>query len=338
MDWLAGALGKQGERGVHHAGLARRDDGYFGPGSVSWRVWGHPQIGVAGIRGALIALLDPAGAAGVAQHGVYRKDPLGRVRRSNAFFLATVFGDTEMAEKAGTWLFRRHASINGVVPSTGDSYRANTPETMLFVFVTGWHGTLECYQKYGGRKLSNREIREFYAESVVTAELCGLPARLVPRTPEQVEEYLEHAATSIMAMTDDAQEVFDFFLHPPLSPRWPMVPVNPFLRIAARAAIATFPKDVRELAGLPATPIRDAIYPPTVRLAANAMTLPILDDLMVIAGGEAWGVRHNATRHSPGTGRQEMQFSRAAELQGGPIDTSPPEDNLMPAWHVRQAH
>lgn len=351
MDALVRLFGKQGERALHHANLERKDDGYFGPSSVSWKVWGHPHIAIAGIRGSLVAVLDPAGAAGVAQHGVYRRDPLGRVRRSNAFFLTAVFGDTAMAEQAGTWLFRRHATVNGTVPTTGQAYRANTPETLLFVYVTGWHGTLESYRRFGGRSLSEKEEREFYAESVITAELLGIPADLVPATPEAVRDYLGDARASIMAMTDDAQELFDFFLKPPLEPAWPMMAVNPFIRIAARAAVSTLPTEILELTGLAPTPVRNAVYGPLVKASTTALTLPLLHDFLAIAGGEAWGVQQNGLRHSSGTGRVPMVRSRAAELQemgrrsrrkaaeraatleyDGSATGSKPIEGLMPAW------
>lgn len=317
MDSLVRLFGKQGAQALHHAGLERKDDGYFGPNSVSWKVWGHPHIAIAGIRGSLVAVLDPAGAAGVAQHGVYRQDPLGRVRRSNTFFLAAVFGDTAMAERAGTWLFRRHSTVNGTVASTGEPYRANVPERLLFVYVTGWHGTLETYRRFVPGRLTAKEEREFYAESVVTGELLGIPADLIPKTPEAVRDYLEDARRSIMVMTDDARELFDFFLEPPLAPAWPMLAVNPYLRIAARAAVATLPEDLRTLAELPSTPVRDALYPPLVWAATNALTLPLLRDFLVLAGGEPWGVRQNGLRHAPGTGRVPLRRSRAAELRDG---------------------
>jgi uncharacterized protein (DUF2236 family) len=187
--------------------MDRMDDGYFGPGSVSWTVWGHPHIAIAGLRGSIVAVLDLAGAAGVDQHSDYRQDPLGRVQRSNVFFIATVFGDTRMARKAGNWLM-------------------------------------------------------------------GMPRSMVPATPETVQDYLHYARTEIMALTDQAtQTLIDFFIRPPLAPAWPMTPINPFLRIAARAAVSTLSDDVLELCGPQRDPVRDDIANALVRRALNAATL-----------------------------------------------------------------
>jgi uncharacterized protein (DUF2236 family) len=322
MDAVVRLLGKDGTRALALRDAPRKDDGYFGPGSVSWKVWGHPHIGIAGLMGSLVAVADPVGAAGVAQHSNYRRDPLGRVKRSNAFFLAAVFGDTETAQKAGTTLFRRHAVINGVVPGQAEAYRANTPDSLLFVYVTGWHGVLQTYRRFAG-ELSDAEEREFYAESVITAELLGLSADLVPSTPEEVHAYLDIAKRDIMSMTDDAQELLDFYLRPPFSPVWPLAVINPFLRIATWASLDAMDPEVRQLMGNKPRPIRDAFATRAARLVMWLASTRLGDPFMVIAGPDAWGRRHNALRHSTGTGRVPYQGDRARTLQRGRGGTMP---------------
>lgn len=317
MDAMVRLLGKDGKRALALRDAPRKDDGFFGPGSVSWKVWGHPHIAIAGLMGSIVAVADPVGAAGVAQHSNYATDPLGRVRRSNAFFVNAVFGDTEAALKAGTALFRRHAVINGEVPSTGASYRANTPESLLFVYVTGWHGVLQTYRGIAREQLTEAEVREFYAESVITAELLGLPADRLPSTPEAVAEYLDHAKRDIMAMTDDAQALVDFFLRPPLSPIWPLGLLNPFVRVATWASVALMDPEVRALMGIRRSPVRDRLSVLATRLVLGLAATRLADPFMVVAGPEAWGRRHNALRHSPGTGRVEYAGERALTLQRG---------------------
>lgn len=333
MDRLVTMLGKDGHRALALANADRRDDGYFGPGSVSWKVWGHPMIAVAGIRGSITAVLDPHGAAGVAQHSDYPSDPLGRVRRSNMFFLAAVFGDTATAEKLGTWLFNRHARVTGVVPTTGEHYVANIPETLLFVYVTGWHGVLRCYQKLALEPLDDNEIRQFYAESVVTAELLGIPARLVPRTPDEVEDYLRAADEKIVEVTPDAVALLNFFLRPPFKPRWPMTPINPFLRMATWTALSTMPDHHLEVLGVRRRPALFALNDAIVKGALNAARLPVVDDFLVLAGPEAWGRRHNATRRATGSGRIPYPGGRADALQAGPGGTLAGQLDELEAEH-----
>lgn len=320
MDLLVQALGKPGRRALKIAQGPRRDAGYFGPDSVSWKVWGHPAISIAGIRGSIASVLDPKGAAGVDQHSTYANDPLGRVRRSNMFFTQVVFGDSASAERIGKWLFNRHASVTGVVPDSQETYSANVPETLLFVYVTGWHGVLECYQRFcpRGEELTDDEIRRFYRESLITADLLGLPSAYVPATPEQVQEYLDNDAKRIIRVTPEARKLVTFFLQPPVSPAWPLLPVNPFLRMASYAAVSTLPDEWLELIGVQRHPLRWAANNAVVRAALNAAHRhQAIDDLLVVAGPEAWGYRHNAKRHPTMTEPVPCDLDTAERLQRG---------------------
>jgi uncharacterized protein (DUF2236 family) len=53
----------------------------FRPGSPTWAVWSHPTLLIAGQRAAIVQMLHPPTAAGVALHSVYRADFAGRLRR-----------------------------------------------------------------------------------------------------------------------------------------------------------------------------------------------------------------------------------------------------------------
>lgn len=320
MDLLVQALGNNGKRALRLANGPRLDAGYFGPDSVSWKVWGHPVISIAGIRGSIVAVFDPKGAAGVEQHSTYAADPLGRVRRSNMFFTQAVFGDTASAEKIGKWLFNRHAAVNGVVPDTGEKYVANVPEALLFVYVTGWHGLLECYQRFcaPGDELTDCEVRRFYQESLITADLLGIPPDYVPATPEDVNEYLNTQAKKIIRPTADMAKLVDFFLRPPLSPAWPLLAVNPFLRMATYAALSTLSDEWLELVGVRRHPRRWALNDMVVRNALNAAHRnQLIDDFLPIAGAEAWGYRHNAKRHPSLAEPVPYQFEMGTKLQHG---------------------
>ena len=48
------------------------DDGYFGPGSVTWRLNGDLSAPVAGLRSLLMQALHPLAMAGVDQHSDWR--------------------------------------------------------------------------------------------------------------------------------------------------------------------------------------------------------------------------------------------------------------------------
>lgn len=320
MDLLVHTLGKTGRRALQIANGPRPDAGYFGPDSVSWKVWGHPVISIAGIRGSIVAVFDPKGAAGVDQHSSYVADPLGRVRRSNMFFVQAVFGDTASAQKIGKWLFNRHSTINGVVPDSGERYVANVPETLLWVYVTGWHGLLECYQRFcaPGDRLTDAEIRQFYQESLITADLLGLPPKYVPSTPEEVQDYLDSEGKNIIRPTADMQKLVDFFRRPSVTPAWPMLAVNPFLRMATYAALSTMPDEWLDLIGVQPHRRRWSLNDAVVRVALDAADrYQLIDDFLPLAGAEAWGHRHNARRHPSLTQQVPYEFEFGERLQRG---------------------
>src|ERR1700722_1537519 len=57
------------------------DDGFFGPGSVTWRLHADLSAPVAGLRSLLLQALHPLAMAGVDQHSQWRDDPADRFAR-----------------------------------------------------------------------------------------------------------------------------------------------------------------------------------------------------------------------------------------------------------------
>ncbi len=57
------------------------DEGFFGPGSVAWRVSTDLSSPVAGLRALLLQALHPLAMAGVDQHSDWRRDPVGAAGR-----------------------------------------------------------------------------------------------------------------------------------------------------------------------------------------------------------------------------------------------------------------
>ena len=56
------------------------DDGFFGPGSVTWRLGRATcPAPVSGLRGLLMQSLHPLAMAGVDEHSGWREDPVGRL-------------------------------------------------------------------------------------------------------------------------------------------------------------------------------------------------------------------------------------------------------------------
>ncbi|MDP9265849.1 MAG: DUF2236 domain-containing protein, partial [Chloroflexota bacterium] len=77
-----------------------RDEGVFPAGSVSRRLDRELFMLLGGTAALLMQISHPLVAAGVADHSDFRRDPVGRLRRTLDTTLAVVFGDAAAAERA----------------------------------------------------------------------------------------------------------------------------------------------------------------------------------------------------------------------------------------------
>jgi uncharacterized protein (DUF2236 family) len=90
-----------------------------------------------------------------------------------------------------------------------------------------------------------------------------------------MREYFERVRPQL-CISEPAREAIDFVINPPLTRD--LLPYQLPLRIASRAAVATIPRHLRELAGLDGPRAIDAVTVAAVRPAAAALTLPLLRD------------------------------------------------------------
>lgn len=170
----------------------RRDDyGFFGPGSPSWKIWTAPTAVIGFQRAVVLEHFDPFLTASVADsQGIYN-DPRKRLDHTFAYFLLVAVADGRTAIQASEHLMQIHAPMTGIEPITGQRYAANSPETQLWIHLTGWHSVLKAYEVYGPGKLSESEELRFWEECAIAAELQTCKPSDVPRTRDGVREYFE---------------------------------------------------------------------------------------------------------------------------------------------------
>lgn len=257
------------------------DRGLFGPGSVAWRVVGHPVSLVGGLRSLIIQSLHPLAMAGVAQHSDYRNRALHRLQRTARYVAATTFGDTATAHAAAEHVRRVHRKVRGVDPVTGRRYSADDPDTQLWVHCVEWHSFLAAYRAYGGR-LSAAEQDRYLAEGARVAELLEVPRERVPASVDETRAYFASVRPTL-CISESARQAIDFVLHPPMTRE--LLPLQVPLRITASAALAIVPRHLRVLAGIDRAPVLDGITAAVVRPAATALTLPVLRDAPALVLG-----------------------------------------------------
>src|SRR3954453_15919658 len=171
---------------------AHEDHGFFGPDSVTWKVWSYPTSLTVGFqRAVVIEELDPALVAAVDKtQGIYAR-PRTRYDRTLRYFAMVAFADTRSTSQAADVLVKVHSKAVGTDPVTGKRYDANDPQSQLWIQLTGWHSILKAYEIYGPGKLSDAEERQYWAECAVAAELQTCSPDDIPRTRAELRAYYD---------------------------------------------------------------------------------------------------------------------------------------------------
>lgn len=270
-----------------------RDDGLLGPGSVAWRVIGHPVSVVGGVRSLIVQALHPLAMAGVAEHSDYKRRPMDRLRRTSHYVTATTFGDTETALAAAERVKRIHRRVRGTDPVTGKAYSADDPDTQLWVHCVEWHSFLAAYRRYGG-SLTPEEEDRYLAEGVPIAGLLGVPQDSVPASRAEMRAYFEDVRPQL-CVSEMTRDAVNFVLRPPLTRE--LLPYQVPIRVTAAAAVAIIPRHLRQMLGIDGPRVLDDLMVALVKPAAAALTLPLIREAPgVVFGAESRAIGLEARR------------------------------------------
>jgi uncharacterized protein (DUF2236 family) len=164
------------------------DDGYFGPGSVTWRLNGDLSAPVAGLRSLLMQALHPLAMAGVDQHSDWRADPAGRLASTSAYLVTITYGDRAAARRAADRVRAIHQRVRGTDPVTGRPYAAADPDLLIWVHAALVNSVLAAADRYG-TPVSAAGKDRYVAEMTAAAELVGVPAGRAPSTTAELDAY-----------------------------------------------------------------------------------------------------------------------------------------------------
>jgi uncharacterized protein (DUF2236 family) len=253
------------------------DYGFFGPDSVTWRVWSYPTSLTVGFqRAVVVEELDPALVASVDEtHAIFDR-PRTRYDRTLRYFALVAFGDSRSTSRAADVLVKVHSKGIGTDPVTGIRYDANDPHSQLWIHLTAWHSILYAYERYGPGRLSTEDEERYWAECALAAELQTCSPDDVPRTRAGIRAYFERMRPQLLG-SDLARNAMDHLLNaqvmlPPM-PR-ALAPARWLANAALRAGtIATMPHWMRELAGLHQSRVVDVAIVPVLRAAFWAANL-----------------------------------------------------------------
>jgi uncharacterized protein (DUF2236 family) len=224
------------------------DDGFFGPGSVTWRLRADLSGPVSGLRSLLLQALHPLAMAGVDQHSQWRDDPGARYASTAAYVLTTTYGDRAAARAAAERVRKIHSHVTGTDPVTGKAYAASDPALLIWVHAALVDSDLAAAARYGAA-LTPAEQDQYVAEMTAVAELIGVPAARfadggAPASVAELDAYFEavrpELATSASTADTSAYLLGMPDIEPDLADVWEVI---------AAAAAASLPGWARAMYG-----------------------------------------------------------------------------------------
>jgi uncharacterized protein (DUF2236 family) len=224
------------------------DDGFFGPGSVTWRLHADLSAPVAGLRSLLLQALHPLAMAGVDQHSHWRDDPAARFASTAAYVITTTYGDRVAARAAAARVRKIHERVRGTDTVTGKPYDANDPALLIWVHAALVESGLAAAARYGVA-LTPAEQDQYVAEMTAAAELVGVPAASfaeggAPASAAELDAYFAAVRPSL-ATSQSTEDTARYLigmpdLEPELADAWELL---------AAAAIASLPGWARDMYG-----------------------------------------------------------------------------------------
>jgi uncharacterized protein (DUF2236 family) len=225
------------------------DPGYFGPGSVSWRVHREITVLFGGARAVLMQAAHPLVIAGARRSGFYERNPWRRLQRTLILTYTITFGTKAQARAAADAINEVHARIHGIDAVTGLPYDALDPDLLLYVHACLVDSAL-LFEELTMGKLDERGRQRFHEEQMLAAEMVLVPRASIPPTVPALRAYLRDVESSgILCVTDAADRVAELFRNPPKDAEW-----RPVLKAVSRLAFSTLPPSLSKAYGFEQTP------------------------------------------------------------------------------------
>jgi uncharacterized protein (DUF2236 family) len=232
---------------------------------------GEPILLVGGLRALLMQGLHPRAMRGVLQNSALM-DPAeawSRFVRTTEFVRVRTYGSSEEVERAGRRVRKIHATLSAYDPDTGERFRLDEPDALLWVHV----GEVDSYlsvARRSGVRLSDEEADRFVAEWRRAAGVVGLAPDGVPATVGEMRDYIEAQRPGLRFVPEAAHP-----LRQSLNAPLPLIlmPLKPAVPAITLLAFATLPRWARRLYGLPATPVGDLWATATLRALQTGIGL-----------------------------------------------------------------
>ena len=245
--------------------------GFFGPGSVTWRIHTDPSYAVGGLRALMLQALHPVAMDGVARNSAGFKDEWWmRMTRTGQYMETVTFGSRTEARRIAARVRGLHRKLSGVEETTGRAYRVDDPDLLLWVH-NGAVDSLLSTARRAGLPLSAEDADAYVLEQLATARLVGVPDELAPRTVADLDAYFERIRPEL-ALTPAASDGVRRLFVPPMK-GWVQVltPARPAWGTFVSLGFATLPPWARQMFSMPGFALTDAAATGALRAFRTAL-------------------------------------------------------------------
>jgi uncharacterized protein (DUF2236 family) len=238
---------------VSQSDTEETDPFLFAPESEMWRV-NRERCGlIYGPAAAILQLAHPRIAQGVYDHSNFRRDTLGRLRRTLSSTNQIAFGRLSQARIVSEQVAARHRKVRGIVSTgVGDprTYSAFEPDLLLWVLATLITAAINGYELiYGELPIARKEA--FYRDMCQFGTYFGVPISLSPKNWSAFDVY--YASTlegELLASHRLCGELARAVIHPQDT-----VAAAILGRTIDFVVVETLPPRIRERLGLKSTPL-----------------------------------------------------------------------------------
>lgn len=194
--------------------------GYFGPQTITWKLYREPYTIVGGVRALLLQVAHPAVAEGVARYSNFKSDPFGRGFRTFKAMARIYFGDREQADQTARRLHHIHSGVRGEVGQK--SFVATDPDLLLWVLATLTDTTIRVFERMPLPDLPTDWRERFYEESKITARLMGIPDEAYPQTLNDFQNYFNQMLhNDLLGSTPACRDIAQAIVRHPKAPgKW----------------------------------------------------------------------------------------------------------------------
>lgn len=221
----------------------RRDElGYFGPGSVTWRVHGEPLTMVGGLRALLLQALHPEAMRRLYEKSSFQDDPWARLQATVQYVATVSFGTTTEVDDAAARVRAVHAQLG-----------ITDVEQLAWVHACEVDSFLVA-ARYAGVRISADDADRYLVEQVQAARFAGVPDELAPRSTAELDAYFD-AMRPRLRLTREAREAARVVIAPPLPvPNHWALPARAGWTALSALAVGLLPGWARRLYRLPPVP------------------------------------------------------------------------------------